>query len=48
MRIGLDLGTARRLVERGNRVTVLAEDSMLDEVNALRETRRHRWCLLRC
>ncbi len=29
-----ELGTVRRLVARGHRVTVLAEDSMLDEVGA--------------
>jgi UDP:flavonoid glycosyltransferase YjiC (YdhE family) len=35
-----DLGTVRRLIERGHRVTVLAEDSMLNEVRATGATFR--------
>ncbi len=35
-----ELGVVRRLVERGHRVTVLAEDSMLDDVRATGATYR--------
>jgi MGT family glycosyltransferase len=35
-----ELGTVRRLVERGHRVTVLAEDSMAEEVHATGATYR--------
>ena len=35
-----ELGTVRRLVERGHRVTVLAEDSMVDDVRTTGATYR--------
>ena len=40
--VPVELGVVRRLVERGHDVTVLAEDSMIDDVRATGATFR-RW-----